>query len=233
MAEDAFTASLCAATSSRPVARLRGATELLCREAGLDVAQVNGFDHVLGEHRELTSLGHEESVATFYRSRQFVVSCMGFRQQRERPDELLSWEDIPGFRESFTAREVLRPSGFGNGMSALVSDDRGVIVGVCNVNSVTDHLPPRAKPVLRMIRPVLARLIRDATAFFDLGLSARERQILRLLATGRSNREIGDALSISSRTVSTHIEHVLAKLGVSGRVQAATLAVRVGLVDEG
>ncbi len=62
------------------------------------------------------------------------------------------------------------------------------------------------------------------------GLSRREREVLRLLAEGRSNRDIAEALFISCRTASTHITHILAKLGVESRTEAAAHAIRDGLV---
>jgi DNA-binding CsgD family transcriptional regulator len=60
-------------------------------------------------------------------------------------------------------------------------------------------------------------------------LTDRERQVLALLADGRTNREIGDALYMSPKTASVHVTHILDKLGVESRVQAAALAVRLGL----
>jgi DNA-binding NarL/FixJ family response regulator len=61
-------------------------------------------------------------------------------------------------------------------------------------------------------------------------LTPREREVLELLALGRSNKRIAIELDISEKTVKTHVGHVLAKLGVSDRTQAALLAVREGLV---
>jgi DNA-binding NarL/FixJ family response regulator len=57
-------------------------------------------------------------------------------------------------------------------------------------------------------------------------LTSRERQVLSLLADGRSNREIARALGVSEKTIKTHVSSVLAKLGVADRTQAAVLAVR-------
>jgi DNA-binding NarL/FixJ family response regulator len=57
-------------------------------------------------------------------------------------------------------------------------------------------------------------------------LTGREREVLAQLADGRSNREIAKALSVSEKTVKTHVSSVLAKLGVADRTQAAVLAVR-------
>ena len=61
------------------------------------------------------------------------------------------------------------------------------------------------------------------------GLTPRELEVLRLMAAGRTNREIGAALFISEKTVSVHVSHVLAKLGATNRAEAATVAHRLGV----
>ena len=63
-----------------------------------------------------------------------------------------------------------------------------------------------------------------------LGLTEREQQVLALVAQGRTNREIGESLFMSPKTASVHVTHVLQKLGVSTRVQAATVAAMRGLL---
>ena len=60
-------------------------------------------------------------------------------------------------------------------------------------------------------------------------LTGREREVLTLIAGGRSNKRIALELGISEKTVKTHVGHVLAKLGVTDRTQAAVLAVQSGL----
>lgn len=62
-------------------------------------------------------------------------------------------------------------------------------------------------------------------------LTPREREILTLVADGRSNGEIGKRLFISAKTVSVHVSNVMAKLGASSRTEAAALARRTGLVE--
>jgi DNA-binding CsgD family transcriptional regulator len=64
------------------------------------------------------------------------------------------------------------------------------------------------------------------------GLSRRELEVLALISQGRTNREIGDRLFISQKTVGVHVGNILAKLGVSGRVEAAAVANRLGLEGE-
>jgi non-specific serine/threonine protein kinase len=61
------------------------------------------------------------------------------------------------------------------------------------------------------------------------GLSARELEVLRLVAAGHTDREIAAALFISRRTATTHLTHILDKLGLDSRTAAAAYAVRHGL----
>jgi len=61
------------------------------------------------------------------------------------------------------------------------------------------------------------------------GLTPRERQVLELLAQGRTNREIGDRLYMAEKTASVHVSRILAKLDVRSRTEAAAVAHRLGL----
>ncbi|HET9509234.1 MAG TPA: response regulator transcription factor, partial [Gaiellaceae bacterium] len=62
-------------------------------------------------------------------------------------------------------------------------------------------------------------------------LTTRERDVLRLIAAGRSNAEIGQELYISDTTVKTHVTHILQKLNLRDRVQAVVLAYQTGLFE--
>jgi DNA-binding CsgD family transcriptional regulator/tetratricopeptide (TPR) repeat protein len=85
---------------------------------------------------------------------------------------------------------------------------------------------------LRMGRPFPVAPPPERQTAETFGLSVRERGVLAEVVAGRTNREIGERLYISEKTVGVHVGNILAKLGVSGRVEAATVALRLGLVDD-
>jgi DNA-binding NarL/FixJ family response regulator len=87
----------------------------------------------------------------------------------------------------------------------------------------TDELMARIRGVLRRSAPAVPERMAS--------LTKRELEVLRLLAHGSSQKEIADALVISPKTVGTHIEHILEKLGVRSRSQAIALAYREDLVS--
>jgi DNA-binding NarL/FixJ family response regulator len=62
-------------------------------------------------------------------------------------------------------------------------------------------------------------------------LTAREQEVLALVARGQTNRQIADTLKISEKTVSVHVSNLLSKLGMASRTQAALYAARIGLLS--
>ncbi|MDQ0583632.1 DNA-binding CsgD family transcriptional regulator/tetratricopeptide (TPR) repeat protein [Streptomyces rishiriensis] len=113
------------------------------------------------------------------------------------------------------------------------------------VHAVAAHLGarPLAEAVTRLGRR--ARLsLTSATGPADtpagagdplttLGLTSRERDVLRLVSAGRTNRQIAEVLFISPKTASVHVSNILSKLDVSGRGEAAAVAHRLGLFPPG
>jgi len=80
------------------------------------------------------------------------------------------------------------------------------------------------------IDPAIGHRIMRVTAAAD-DLTARERDVLRQIALGKSNKEIAESLAIGEETVKTHVRHVLAKLGAENRAQAAVRALARGVVS--
>lgn len=77
---------------------------------------------------------------------------------------------------------------------------------------------------------VAARLMTRMRAPAEENLSAREIEVLQLVAKGASNKEIGKSLHISTATVKTHLVHIYGKLGVSDRTAAVTVALERGIL---
>jgi DNA-binding CsgD family transcriptional regulator len=91
----------------------------------------------------------------------------------------------------------------------------------------------RAAPLLAELRisaPAATGTRRGAPSRRDEELTGREEEVLALLAVGRSNRDIGEQLYISGKTVSVHVSNLMAKLGASGRTEAVAIARRRGLL---
>jgi len=87
------------------------------------------------------------------------------------------------------------------------------------------HGSPEAMALLQ-VRPQAASRLREAE------LTPREVEVLSWLAKGKTNRDIGDILGLSPRTVNKHLEHAYAKLGVETRASAAALMTREGALPD-
>ncbi|MCL8017180.1 helix-turn-helix transcriptional regulator [Streptomyces sp. AS02] len=95
-------------------------------------------------------------------------------------------------------------------------------LGARPLADATAHLAQRARLSLTAAPP-------PTDPADSLGLTTRERDVLRLVSAGRTNRQIAEELFISPKTASVHVSNILGKLGVSGRGEAAAMAHRLGL----
>lgn len=104
-------------------------------------------------------------------------------------------------------------------------------IGASWLESEVEGFALRARLRLEPDEPSPAPALDAADAGEDpFGLTPRERQVLALLADGRTNREIGSELYMAEKTASVHVSRILSKLDVRSRTEAAALAHRVGLV---
>jgi len=164
-----------------------------------------------------------------------ALAAAGF----ERPAAVVLEVDLPDV-DGFEVCRELRDR-FGDDLPVVLVSGRRVtthdrIAGL--LIGADDYLvkPVNADELLVRLRRLLTRSAGSPGGTSDAavrdGLSPRELEILRLLARGLSAAAIAERLVISRKTVSTHLQHVMAKLGVHSRAQAVAEAYRLGLVGD-
>jgi DNA-binding CsgD family transcriptional regulator/tetratricopeptide (TPR) repeat protein len=136
-------------------------------------------------------------------------------------DTIALYEDFGHVHELARARTAL----------AGVLRASGDVVGARELGDLARDVAHRlgAQPILDDLKSIGTTAVKD-----DAGpetLTPREREILALVAEGRSNGEIGKQLFISAKTVSVHVSNILGKLDAAGRTEAAAIARRRGLID--
>jgi DNA-binding NarL/FixJ family response regulator len=176
---------------------------------------------------------------------------MGVRLAAElRPDVVLMDVRMPDMSGPDATRQILAHDPEARVLALTVSSEDGdvsavlqagacgflakdtpidsLVVAIYAAASGAAWLSPRAaEVVLGRIRTAAPAVEQDETPLEQL--SAREVDVLRLIANGMENAEIAAALNISPRTAKNHVSNILAKLGLPSRVQAAVYAVRQGV----
>ena len=119
---------------------------------------------------------------------------------------------------------------------AVAGGAAGYLLKGIELDALLDALRAVASGEMLLLPRDLMRSLRglsaEAVGALDLiePLTIREEEVLRLLATGLPNREMAPILFVAESTIKTHVEHIIGKLGVSDRVQAAVWAARHGLL---
>jgi DNA-binding NarL/FixJ family response regulator len=164
---------------------------------------------------------------------------------RKTPDVLLLDMELPKMRGVEVARELASRRSPTRILVLSAYDDKQYIIELLS-NGAAGYLTKEEAPeviveavrgvargengwVSRRVGAHLADWMREEEPG-KLPLTNREIDVLRLVATGKTNQEIGFELNISEKTVEKHLEGVFNKLGVTSRVEAAVTAVRRGIV---
>jgi two-component system, NarL family, response regulator LiaR len=162
--------------------------------------------------------------------------------ESQRPELVVLDIRMPALNGSAVLRRVARTtpqsscvvySGFGDAAvlnEALDAGARGYVLKEAPLEALVRALQTVASGSM-YIDPALADVLIRAIPGRDLGLTARERDVLRLLADGHSNESIGRELFISPDTARTQLGTAMAKLGVSTRTQAVAAALRHELIS--
>jgi two-component system, NarL family, response regulator LiaR len=145
-----------------------------------------------------------------------IATIRRLREAREKPTVLV----LTSFLDDVHVFSALQAGAAGYLLKDVQPDE--LVRAIRQVHAGESALHPK----------VAARLVQHTaqpSGFADF--TPREREVLRLLAEGFANKEIARRLSLSEKTVKTHVSNILKKLGVADRTQAALLAVRRGLVQ--
>ena len=159
---------------------------------------------------------------------------------QNRPDvavlDLHMWgmepaDGVTALREKFPAAQIIIYSAFSTDEEVYQVFSAGARGYIVKGESGRDDLIVCIRAVSRgemWIHPSAAA--RLAARMSAPNLTPREIEVLRLMVGGRSNKEIGSSLYVTEGTVKVHVNHILAKLGVTGRVEAIMAAARRGFV---
>lgn len=193
-----------------------------------------------------------EVVGTAGDGRALVEAYRALTDQGRRPDVVLSDYSMPELNGIEAVRLILQGHSEAKVLILSAFDDRSLVVSAMNAGAVgylLKSVPPcelrervraaaRGEPVLdartasHMIGAVRGRERRPGgSSLKDAPLSEREVEVLRLVAEGLSNTEIGGKLYLSSHTVTTHLKRICTKLGVSGRAAAVKRGIETGALS--
>jgi two-component system NarL family response regulator len=207
-------------------------------------------DHHLFREGLTRLLADEEDieVVASLRSGEEVLAAM----PAYRPDVVLLDVRMPGMDGIETARRLRERYPELGILLLTVSEDRETLFNAVQAgvrgyllkSSTSEELVDAIHRIYRgeaVISPAMSAKLLDEFVALSQGkrqrpediLTERERDILRYVARGMSNKEIGAALAISPHTVKAHLRHILDKLGLRSRAQAAAWAERHGLTGEG
>jgi DNA-binding CsgD family transcriptional regulator len=179
-------------------------------------------------HVPLLNVGYSAITFNYHLTPRYTRHCRALKLVIGERERLLSWDDVPRFRESYEARAVYEPAGFRNGISVVLPADGGPPAALLHVSVNDDAVLPETKAILTSVRPLMTEWAITLARYRFAHLSAREEEVLSLIHDGRANAEIASLLAVSLRTVTTHVESILRKLSAVNRTEAAVVAERYG-----
>ncbi|WP_419551774.1 response regulator transcription factor [Candidatus Poriferisodalis sp.] len=182
----------------------------------------------LGRSEIVSSRGYSHDLVTHLSSKSFFDEWREMQppQRGTRLNEALSLEPLPE-----TVVDYVIPAGFGGGVSVPLSTHDDAFGSMHFSTETEDDITDLAHLSLCIIAPALDNVVAcvPRTSVRAL-LSEREREVLGLVARGDSNAQIAATLYIAQRTVATHVEHILSKLGAANRAHAAVIGLGLGLI---
>jgi two-component system nitrate/nitrite response regulator NarL len=114
----------------------------------------------------------------------------------------------------------------GEGVCAYLPRDKGITDLINTLEMVRNNRTPSSSAITQMVLGSISRLSREQHGITPAPLTERENEVLYLIIDGLSNKEIADRLSIAPSTVKNHVHHLLEKLNVGSRHEAAWVSSR-------
>ena len=137
---------------------------------------------------------------------------------------------IRGIRAEFPAAKIIVLSTYQGDEDIYRALDAGAVTYLLK-DMIADKMMGVIREVAGGGRPILPEVAQKLTdRMFKAALTARELEVLHLVATGRRNKEIAGELNISEETVQGHMKNILSKLDVHDRTEAVAVAIRRGIV---
>lgn len=209
----------------------------LIRQIGMDLhlalgcaATAIAINDDAGHRRVVYQVGYPRTVLAYLLS-EFITSDPAYPLLASAMGDVLTWDDVPTFRGGAAASQLFRTAGFQQGSTVPFANSHREIIGEIHLNFAAPSAPKGARSLVadaaRCVEPIAAAL----TASEAVRLTKRQLELLSLVAEGCTNREIGQILNISHRTVDIHVRRACETLQVHSRGHAVIRAVRLGLLE--
>ena len=181
-----------------------------------------------GRSDVVCSRGYTDEMTHHLSSKAFFQEWSSLKPEARGTRLIETWDLDP---LPDTVRDYVVPAGFGGGVSIPLPRGAEGFGGMHFSTESAQDITDLDHYGLCLIGPTINNLVGAIPFKSTPGLlSARECEVLELISLGKSNSQIANELYIASSTVATHVEHILAKMGVENRAHASALGIRLGLI---
>lgn len=223
-----FTVALDDVLSDSAVRQCLGVLELVKWRTRTACAAITSWDPHSHEATIIAQSDVPPQIADFLISPAFMRGSPALQKQLNNVNCLNAWDDV-GFPDTAEAEMAFSSTGFRNGVSLPLRDSAGNLLGMVHANTTRSRIEVGCRDVYLGLQPAFTELVAAAKSLQAARLTRREEEVLAHVKSGATNAQIATRLSVTERTVATHIEHILRKVGATNRVEAAVWACRVGL----
>lgn len=213
--------------ASEPMQRISFAAEGFVKMLRIPALAVTYAPSTQISHDVFFARGYCEENLRHLRS-EFIPKDPSYLELVARPSGLMTWRDT-GFDRSYTAQRWLIPAGYNNGISLPIRSENQEELGSIHLNTFETDIAGEKVDAVIALADHLSIVLNQHRRIEAMHLTGREREVIACITEGKTNQEIATELYLSPKTVSTHVENILRKMGVRTRVDIAVTAVRLGI----